>query len=252
MEWSIQEVARAAGTTSRALRHYGELGLLEPSRIGHNGYRYYDSQAIVRLQRILMLRELGLGLAAIHDVLARVTDEAAALAEHVRWLESERARIERQLTAVRRTIASLEHGTEMDMNDMLDGFDHTQYEEEVAQRWGRDAAKRSSDWWARKSPKERAEWQQRLAELNQDWQRLAVVGADPAGDEAQALAARHVEWLTGIPGTPAEAGDTATRDAYVLGLADMYVADERFAANYGGEVGASFVRDALRAFVAVS
>lgn len=34
MDWSIQEVARLAGTTSRALRHYGELGLLEPSRIG--------------------------------------------------------------------------------------------------------------------------------------------------------------------------------------------------------------------------
>lgn len=64
-EWSIQQLARITGTTSRTLRHYGSLGLLEPSRIGANGYRFYDQAALARLQRILLLRELGLGLAAI-------------------------------------------------------------------------------------------------------------------------------------------------------------------------------------------
>ena len=55
-EWSIQEVARLAGTTSRTLRHYDAIGLLTPARIGTGGYRYYDSAALVRLQRILLLR----------------------------------------------------------------------------------------------------------------------------------------------------------------------------------------------------
>ena len=70
--------------------------------------------------------------------------------------------------------------------------------------------------------------------------------------EAQALPARHVDWLRSVPGTPPSkpGGDLA---AYVLGLADMYVADPRFAANYatseGGSVGAEFVRDALRIYV---
>ncbi|MGI5055026.1 MerR family transcriptional regulator, partial [Streptomyces sp. JAC18] len=54
MEWSIQEIARRAGTTGRTLRHYGDVGLLEPSRKGANGYRYYDQEALVRLQRILL------------------------------------------------------------------------------------------------------------------------------------------------------------------------------------------------------
>ena len=36
--------------------------------------------------------------------------------------------------------------------------------------------------------------------------------------------------------------------AYVIGLGEMYVADPRFGANYGGEEGAAFVRDALRAY----
>ncbi|MEX2535334.1 MAG: MerR family DNA-binding transcriptional regulator [Trueperaceae bacterium] len=46
-EWSIQEIVRAAGTTSRTLRHYDQIGLLEPSRIGNNGYRYYDQVSLV-------------------------------------------------------------------------------------------------------------------------------------------------------------------------------------------------------------
>ena len=37
MEWSIQELAKAAGTTSRALRYYGERGLLTPTSTGANG-----------------------------------------------------------------------------------------------------------------------------------------------------------------------------------------------------------------------
>jgi DNA-binding transcriptional MerR regulator len=40
MEWSIQDIARSAGTTSRTLRHYGQIGPLEPSHVGSNGYRY--------------------------------------------------------------------------------------------------------------------------------------------------------------------------------------------------------------------
>ena len=71
MEWSIQQIAKLAGTTSRTLRHYDDIGLLAPSSIGHNGYRHYDEVALVRLQRILLLRELGLGLPQIAEVLAR-------------------------------------------------------------------------------------------------------------------------------------------------------------------------------------
>ena len=83
MDWSIQEVARLAGTTSRTLRHYGAIGLLEPSRVGDNGYRFYDERAVARLQRILLLRDLGLGIPAIAEVLAGHADDARALMNHL-------------------------------------------------------------------------------------------------------------------------------------------------------------------------
>jgi len=104
MEASIQQVARLTGTTSRTLRHYDALGLLEPSRIGENGYRFYDGDALVRLQRILLLRDLGLGLSDIGRVLDQEQDETTALRRHLEWLRSEQDRLARQVASVERTI----------------------------------------------------------------------------------------------------------------------------------------------------
>ncbi|UOR01695.1 MerR family transcriptional regulator [Leucobacter allii] len=268
MEHSIQEVARAAGTTSRTLRHYDRIGLLAPARIGANGYRYYDESGLVRLQRILLLRELGLGLEAIGQVLDAQDAQAGAadpeagsdaaqariLTAHRELLERERERIVAQIGAVERTIAALgaatagTGGRNLMAENMFAGFDHTQYREEVEERWGSEAYGRGDRWWRGLSEPERADWQARSARLAEDWRAAAERGEDPASDAAQDLAARHAAWLSGVPGTPAAApgGDLA---GYLLGLGEMYVADERFAVHYGGTTGAVFVRDALAVYV---
>ena len=247
MDWSIQDIARLAGTTSRTLRHYDDVGLVTPSRIGANGYRYYDADALVRLQRVLLLRDLGLGIPAIAEVLAGQRDDTAALRTHLDWLSHERERLARQYASVERTIRELEGGERPMAEDMFDGFDHTQYQEEVVERWGKGAYASSDAWWRAMSDEECAAWKAKLALLGSDWIEAAQSGADPASDEAQALARRQFEWLRGIPGTPGGGAAGPTRE-YFEGLADMYVADERFAANYGGTEGATFVRDAMRLF----
>src|ERR1700743_1619213 len=108
MELSIVEVARITGTTSRTLRHYGDVGLLEPTRVGSNGYRYYDDAALVRLQRILLLRQLGLGIPLIGDVLAGERNDRQALRTHLELLEQERTRLGRQIASVESTLKKLE------------------------------------------------------------------------------------------------------------------------------------------------
>lgn len=247
MDWSIQQIARIAGTTSRTLRHYDDIGLLKPSRIGHNGYRHYDQAALLQLQRILLLRELGLGLPVIAEVLDNESDAARALGGHLKWLRQEQDRLNRQISSVQRTIEAVKEGRELMAENMFDGFDHTQYKDEVEQRWGKDAYASSDAWWRGMDAAEKAAWKQRAQQLGSDW--IAAAGAGIAADsaEAQDLARRQVEWLGGIPGTPAAAtgGDVK---GYVIGLGEMYVADPRFSANYGGESGAGFVRDALRVY----
>ena len=246
-EWSIQQIAKLAGTTSRTLRHYGDIGLLPASRVGANGYRYYDQAALVRLQRILLLRDLGLGLPQIADVLGRESSEAHALESHLAWLRQEQDRLTRQVAAVETTITASKGGERLMAENMFDGFDHTQYKEEVEERWGKDAYAKGDAWWRSMSADEKAAWQQRAAQLGSDWISAHERGIDPAGDEAQALARRHFDWLRDIPGTPGGGAEGPSK-AYFLGLAEMYVADPRFGANYGGQAGAEFVRDAMTAY----
>lgn len=250
MHWSIQEIAKLAGTTSRTLRHYDETGLLRPSSVGSNGYRHYNEAALLRLQRILLLRQLGLGLPAIAEVLDNERDEKHALRGHLDWLRQEQERLARQIASVESTITTLEGGEQLMAENMFDGFDHTQYKEEVEQRWGADAYATSDRWWRSMSAAEKAGWQQRQRQLAADWSAAATSGIAADSAEAQALARRHAEWLRGIPGTPGGGTDSASGPpkAYLLGLAEMYVADERFSANYGGQAGAEFVRDALTVF----
>lgn len=250
MDWSIQHLAKLAGTTSRTLRHYDDIGLLPPTRIAANGYRHYDEDALVRLQRILLLRQLGLGLPQIADVLDRDVPEHAALTAHLELLEAERERLDRQIRAVQTTIHARQEGKTLMAENALDGFDHTQYRDEVEARWGKEAYASSDRWWRGMSADDRAGWQQRTAQLSADWTAAAEAGEDPVSAAAQELAARHVAWLTSVPGTPAAEGGNLA--GYLLGLGEMYVADPRFGANYGGEVGATFVRDALREYVRVN
>lgn len=245
MEHSIQQIARLAGTTSRTLRHYDRLGLVPPSRVGANGYRYYDERALVRLQRVLLLRELGLGLALLAEVLDEQRDEESALTTHLSLLRQEQERLGRQVAAVERTIGALRGEERLMAETMFDGFDHTRYRDEVEERWGKDAYARSDAWWRGLDEREREAWGVRAQQLGGDWIAAAEApGADPGSPEAQRLADRHIEWLRGIPGTPA-AEPGGDLEGYVAGLAEMYVSDARFAANYGGAAGAEFVRDAL-------
>lgn len=247
MSRSIQDVARLAGVSSRTLRHYDRIGLLPPSGTGTGGLRYYDDGAIRRLQRILLLRDLGLPLAEIADVLDAQTDEAAALRRHLDALHDERGRIDRQIASVERTLTALEERRPIMAEEMLDGFDHTQYKDEVTERWGADAYQKSDAWWRGLGAEGQADFKARTEALGADWTDAAERGVDPTSDEAQALAARHAAWLGSVPGTPGSEAGRPSQE-YVVGLAEMYVADARFAANYGGVGGATFVRDALVAY----
>ncbi|MFJ8667747.1 MerR family transcriptional regulator [Streptomyces sp. NPDC093600] len=241
MEWSIQEIARKAGTTSRTLRHYGERGLLEPSRIGANGYRYYDQAALVRLQRILLLRELGLSLSAIAEVLEGQRDTSAALRTHLALLEQERERIGRQIESVRTTLHKTEKGEELMAEEVFDGFDHARYEAEVTERWGREAYEKGDRWWRSLGAEEKRAFMDRQAGIARDFARAARDGLAADSDEVQAITRRHIEWLSTT---------TTPSKEYVIGLGRLYVDDPRFTANYDkhGEGTAILVRDAMEVY----
>ncbi|WP_432489284.1 MerR family transcriptional regulator [Kineococcus sp. SYSU DK018] len=241
MEWTIHQVATATGTTSRTLRHYADIGLLAPSRVGPNGYRYYDDAALRRYQRILLLRELGLGLSTIAGVLEERTDEVTALREHAGLLEAEAARLTRLAASVRETIRRTETGEELDVRTSFEGFDASRYEEEVVQRWGRDAHEAAQRNWRELGEEGRAANAAEADAIGRGLAAAAARGADPGEREVQDLLRRHHAWVSEFwtPGAEAYRGLTA-----------MYVDDERFRATYEayGPGTAVLLRDAAEVF----
>lgn len=66
---TISEVSKTFGVSTRMLRHYEKVGLLESCRVEGYAYRVYDEAALQRLQQILILRKLRLPLKDIGVVL---------------------------------------------------------------------------------------------------------------------------------------------------------------------------------------
>ncbi len=125
MSWSIQHVARLSGVTARTLRYYDEIGLLRPARIGANGYRYYEQEQLLRLQQILLFRELDMDLTAIAAVVNGVRDQVEALRAHRERLLTEGQRLNRLARTVAATISHLEEGTAVPPEEMFHGFRFT-------------------------------------------------------------------------------------------------------------------------------
>ena len=244
MEYSIKQLAQLAGTTSRTLRHYDDLGLLPPSRVASNGYRHYDDSSVLVLQKILLLKNMGLSLEEIHRALESNANHIEILIELLKSLEHQRLKLETQISTVEQTINALQNDKTMDAAHAFEGFTD-QYKDEVIERWGASAYEQSNDWWQALTAKDQQEFVANVEELNSAWIAAWKNGEDHSSETAQDLAGRHVAWLRSVPGTPAFNGSKEIVSSYVESLAHMYPADPRFAQNYGGEEGAAFVRDAL-------
>jgi len=238
-EWAIKDLARAAGVTSRTLRHYEQIGLLLPSRVGFNGYRFYGEAEVARLYRILSLREFGMPLEEIRAVLDGEADLEFALREHRRLLAEELNQLRQRITTLDKTIQNLEIGAAMDIKTIFATFDPAAHEQEVRQRWGDDAWETNQARRAGRSESEREVDQQRSIDVNQALRQAAEDGLAPTGEQFQQLVAKHYGWITD------QWGSSPSKDAY-LGLADIYVSDARFADFYGGPENAKAITRAIR------
>lgn len=119
----IGEFSRIARVSARLLRYYDELGLLRPGVVDSStGYRYYTSAQLLRLNRILVLKDLGLTLEQIGGVIDQEAsaDQLRAMLE-VRRVDAERAMADEagRLRQIEARIAQLDTGAGSDLDDVL-------------------------------------------------------------------------------------------------------------------------------------
>lgn len=227
MALTVGELARLTGLTVRALHHYDEIGLCRPSQRTAAGYRLYTDADVLRLQQVLVFRELGVPLDEIAEAIDQERDRAALLRRHREVLVTRRARIDAMVASLDAALDSLDQGQAMtkdEMKQLFDGFDPSQYDDEVQQRWGNtDACKESA---RRTKQYGKAEWtqiKQEAESIGTDLANLKRAGVAPGDPQVKAVLERHRQHIN--------------RWFYPCSLemqrrlGELYVGDPRFQAN---------------------
>lgn len=187
---SISQVAKASGVSARMLRHYDAIGLLPPNCVTANGYRWYGRAELLRLQRILFLRRLGLGLERIGELLREQADEATALRGHLAQLEDERSHLDQIIATVKHTVADLDEAQITDPEQFFAGLrrDRTAMLHTLRSAFGEAAAEAFNSAEAAQANLTAGDYEHAAAQGTALFRRLAhVMRAGAAPDEPAAL-----------------------------------------------------------------
>ena len=242
----MKDVARIAGVSVRALHHYDEIGLLVPRARSQGGYRLYDSDDLLRLQQILIGRELGLSLEEIrHSLDDPRFDRKQALLEQRGQLVQRVHQAETMIRAVDEALAVLNEkskGGNMDLKKIFDGFDPSKYEQEAKERWGdTDAYKESAKRTKKYSAKDWTTIKEEQAAIYKDAAAVMKAGGKASDTPAMNIAERHRLFI--------DRWFYPCAHSMQLGLSSLYESDSRFAENIDkyGEGLTDFLVAAIRA-----
>lgn len=239
MEYSIREVAKMTGVSTRTLRYYDAIGLLKPLYTNDSGYRYYGEEELDRLQQILFYKERGLGLQCILEILDKEEfDTLGALYEHLFELQNQKIRIEKLILTVNKTIDSLEGRGKMSSAEKFEAFKQQQVQQNE-EKYGEDSVRESNAKIMKMTEEEYKKFQNAEALIKEKLQEAVRSHADPSGEIGEEITELHKNWISMTWGQ--------YRPEAHRGLAEMYVQDERFLEYYDEEVSgcAEFLKAAV-------
>jgi len=223
--YTVKQLSDLAGISVRTLHYYDEIGLLKPSSVGGNCYRYYNEEALLRLQQIMFYRELDLSLNEIKSIMASPDfDVMEALQAHKQALGRRVDRLNRLINTVDATISNMKGEKEMSKKQLFAAFkgeEEKKYTAEAEQIYDPVIVRASQKKWKSYNPDEK----QRIAdEGNAAYEAIAAaIPLGAASPEAQAgveLWRKHMDYFW----TP--------KLEQLVGLTELYNSDPRFKANF--------------------
>jgi DNA-binding transcriptional MerR regulator len=247
MEYTIKKVAEMSGVSARTLRYYDEINLLKPARINSSGYRIYGENEIDQLQQILFYRSIDMKLEDIQTMLAKPDfDVQVALRSHYEELLQKRAQIDHLLTTVAKSIRHHKGEIQMSDQEKFEAFkqdklaeNEKSYGKEIREKYGKQTVEASNQKWMNMKEEDFENMQRVEEEMFEALARLAKTNNIESAD-AKAVYEKHKEWLS-------YSWSEYSPEAHV-GLAETYVADERFAKYYNNrakEQVVELLRDAI-------
>lgn len=247
----INELAKLSGVSKRTLRYYDEIGLLIPSEIRDNGYRFYSVTDIDRLQQILFYRELDFKLESIQKILdAPEFNVNQALKKQYEMLKQKRNYLDGLIVTIQNTIQVMEGEKIMTNEQKFKAFknkivedNEKLYGEEIRSKYGNEQVQESYGK-LKDMTKEQFESVKQLEQMLFERLKEAILNGDASSDVAMEAAELHKRWLSFY-------WAKYTPQAHA-GLAQMYLYDERFIAYYDERVGkgtTQFLHDAIMEYV---
>lgn len=199
----VNQLARMAGISVRTLHHYDEIGLLTPAFVGENHYRYYGDEELLRLQQILVYRELDMPLGRIAAILdAPRFDRLKTLQKQREQLKDQATRYAEMIGTIDRTIAQLNGDCVMNDADLYSGIvspeKQEKYEAWLVETYGPDmgvAIENSHKKIAEMTDDERADRMKRLETIEQGLAECFRQGVPPQAATLDALIDRHRAWV---------------------------------------------------------
>ena len=242
--FTVKQLSKMAGVTPRTLHHYDDIGLLKPSQVGENGYRYYGEEALIKLQQILFYRELDFPLEEIRRIMGRRDfDLLGALQSHREALQKKSARLSQLLATVDNTIQHIQGEKLMSQKGLFEGFseeEQEKYAQEAEQMYDPETVRESNRKWKSYSA---AKKEAILAEGRQVYEdMIAAMPKGASSPEVQAVVERwrkHMDhfWTPSLE--------------QLIALAGGYNDDPRFKANFDKihPALAEFMREAVTVYV---
>lgn len=241
MEYTVKKLAEIAGISKRTLRYYDDIGLLKPCRINSSGYRIYGENEIDMLQQILFYRSMDMKLEDIHSIITHPDfDITKSLIEHHQKLISKRNQIDQLISTVEKTILNRKGEVPMSVNEKFEGFkketikeNEEKYGDEIRKKYGEKTIEDSNKKFLNMSEDDYQKMLQVEKEMFESLKEVLKTN-DLESGIAKNVFAKHKEWL-GFTWT------SYSPDAHI-GMAKMYVADERFAEYYNSRIEANAVK----------
>lgn len=251
MEYTVNQLARLSGVSTRTLRYYDKIGLLKPAKVRSNKYRIYGSKEVDLLQQILFYKELGVPLEGVKEILSDPGyDKKKAMENHLQELIKRKEQIQQLIENVTLTIGTMNGGRDMSDTEKFNGFKNKLVEEneqkygaEIRSKYGDSVIDVSNKKWKDMTEEQYQEVEKLSEQVNSTLKEALELG-DPASELAQKACELHKQWLCYF-----WPEGMYSKEAH-KGLGEMYVQDERFKEYYDKIVpgAAEFLRDALNIY----
>ncbi len=245
--FTVSELAKLAGISTRTLRFYEQKGLLESSRSEGN-YRLYDQTMVDRLQKILFFKYFDFELSEIKELLILPEDKQLdVLAEQRVKIIQRQQQLQAVLASLDETLKWRKGEIEMTNEEKFAALkqeklaeNEAKYGQEICEKYGEETIVASNKKFANMTEEQMKRFEEIQTEIGQGLHDY-LAGGQTDEELAEKIFNIHKEFLLMTwPNYTAEAH---------RGLGEMYVADERFAKYYEDAAGNRDAADALSAII---